>query len=90
MQHPQENRPSQDEKVQHLPIAESIKSEGMAEGESNDAQSAPADVTSQPKYVTGWKLFSVLASLVLIFFLVLLDMSIVATVSCESRLATLH
>jgi hypothetical protein len=41
-------------------------------------------------YVTGWKLWSMLASLVLIFFLFLLDTSIVATVrlvtsSCYMR-----
>jgi len=40
-----------------------------------------AAVAPEPEYVTGWKLWSVLCSLVLIFILVLLDMSIVATVS---------
>jgi hypothetical protein len=43
--------------------------------------SAIVEVVAEKDYVTGWKLWSMLAALVLIFFLVLLDMSIVATVS---------
>jgi hypothetical protein len=42
---------------------------------------SPIEAVAETDYVTGWKLWSMLAALVLIFFLVLLDMSIVATVS---------
>jgi hypothetical protein len=56
--------------------------------ENGDPQKAKDSITSATieaiattDYVTGWKLWSMLAALVLIFFLVLLDMSIVATVS---------
>jgi hypothetical protein len=43
---------------------------------ANEPDAAPAI-----EYVTGWKLWSMLVSIASVFILVLLDMSIVATVS---------
>lgn len=51
------------------------------------AAAAPAD--DPIVYVTGWKLWSMLVSITSVFILVLLDMSIVATVSIMVRFQTL-
>ena len=40
----------------------------------------PSEPEQQPEYLTGWKLYSVLAAVTLVFFLMLLDIAIVVTV----------
>jgi hypothetical protein len=61
-----------------------------------DAEKSPSDSTTtaqaekQQEYITGWKLFVVIAAVTLVAFLMLLDMSIIVTVSTLSRICQLY
>lgn len=56
--------------------------ENDLKGEAEGATAIAATRTrSEPEYISGMKLYSLLAAQTLVFFLVMIDMSIVATVS---------
>jgi hypothetical protein len=87
-------RKQQDEKpevttaaVDDVAESSSLEKEIIRQSESIDGatDAAPgASASDEPpaiEYVTGWKLWSMLVSVASVFVLVLLDMSIVATVS---------
>jgi hypothetical protein len=77
----QRNGPKDDEKTQTPTEAEVVEHNGDVKADPEEAGTNLDASEPEQQYVTGLKLWSELAALVLIFFLVLLDMSIVATVS---------
>lgn len=66
----------------HSKSKEDEMSEDDVAMEKEEATAIQATRTkSEPEYISGWKLYSLLAAQTLVFFLVMIDMSIVATVS---------
>jgi hypothetical protein len=77
----QKRRKEEDAGIENISVSPEKLESGDQEKAIEGITSAPIEAVAEIEYVTGWKLWSMLAALVLIFFLVLLDMSVVATVS---------
>lgn len=73
-----------DEKEQPNNVADSqdasTEIEGSSEPAQEPAQEVDPQIQEQPEYLHGWKLYSVLIAVSLVFFLMLLDIAIVVTV----------
>jgi hypothetical protein len=72
----------EDQKKQHPVPDASVQLSGAENGTSKDFEKSPPTTTmEQQSYISGPRLWAVTAAVTLVVFLMLLDMSIISTVS---------
>lgn len=77
----EDNKTAGDEKA---PVHQEMEQDDVNTQDVSGSQEAPG-TTDESEYISGMKRYSLMASLVLCFFLIMLDIAIVSTVCSQQR-----
>jgi hypothetical protein len=77
----EDNKTAGDEKA---PVHQEMEQDDVNTQDVSGSQEAPG-TTDESAYISGMKRYSLMASLVLCFFLIMLDIAIVSTVCSQQR-----
>jgi hypothetical protein len=77
----------EDDKTDHQSAREDSIDEEIDQEKAGAVEIAPVETTQEHEYIKGAKLWSVVAAITLVFFLLTLDMAIIAAVRAELDLA---